>query len=301
MISIYLLAFTADFIGSGLRLVVTFADKIDWVGGVLHSVSISDVRHPFNHYAQQNKWKWGAFGVHPHTLFSLMAIQILHFLQIAVSQTLRFHFICFIGCRYGGQPIIWFRRWQKSAHAEMMQSSDIIMMSEKMLTNHSSLGYEIIHAMIVCTIQHSITWVLIWLASLILTKYYPFDQVIYSCVSYTLSNGNLKEMNFVQAECISLKLDKFFTTSYTECSGVTFVVISKWFKELGTVLLCNPWLLSTWGEYLFERSACVWLCFEMRSLNQLVVMAVTIITDSVNVDQGANNTGRFWVKYSVKC
>ncbi len=183
----------------------------------------------------------------------------------------------------------------------MMQSGDNIMMSEKALTYHSFLGSENIHDTIVFTMQRSIIWVRIWIASLTLTKYYPFEHVVYSCVSNTPLNGSLKEINFVQAESILLKLDSFCTTSYTECSGVTFLVISKWFKELETFLLCNPWLLSTWCDYPFERRACVWLCFEMTSLTQLVVMAVTIKTDSINVDQGANNTGRFWVKYVAHC
>ena len=68
---------------------------------------------------------------------------------------------------------------------------------------------------------------MIWLASLTPTKYCPFEHVVYSCMSHTPFNGNLKERNFVQAECMLLKLDLFHTTLCTICIGVTIVVISK--------------------------------------------------------------------------
>ena len=78
---------------------------------------------------------------------------------------------------------------------------------------------------------------MIWLASVTLAKYYPFDHVVYSCVSFTPINGTLKERNFVQAEGRLLKLGSFCTTLYTEWSGVTVVVISTWFNELETFLV----------------------------------------------------------------
>ena len=78
----------------------------------------------------------------------------------------------------------------------MMQSSDSIMMSQNDLTFHSSLRYDNILGTIVFRIQQSITLVRIWLASLTLVKYYPFEHVIYFRVSYTPINGNLKGVNF---------------------------------------------------------------------------------------------------------
>ena len=59
-------------------------------------------------------------------------------------------------------------------------------------------------------------------------------------------------------------------------------------------------LLNTGYLYLFERGAYVWLCFEMRSLNQLVVIAVVIVIDSIYVVKDANNRGRF-VEWNLLC